>query len=45
MDDPIKENINLSEMIELQFEHKSVCIFSDEYIHESHKLCNKHFFN
>jgi len=26
MDDPFRENINSSEMIELQFEHKSVSI-------------------
>jgi hypothetical protein len=31
MDNPYKENIKLSEMIELQFEHKSVSIFSSYY--------------
>lgn len=28
MDYPIKENIKLSQMIELPFKHKSVCIFT-----------------
>ena len=32
MDDPFKENINSSEMIELPFEYKSVCIFKNYLI-------------
>lgn len=32
MDFPITENIQLSEMIELQFEHKCVSIFINNFI-------------
>lgn len=31
-DYPVKENVKLSEMIELQFEQKSVCIFNNNLI-------------
>lgn len=33
MDYPIKENVKLSEMIELKFEHKSVSIFINHFIY------------
>jgi len=40
MDDPFKENINSSEMIELQFEHKSVSVFKNNLIYSYSYICN-----
>jgi len=40
MDDPFKENIKSSEIIELQFEHKSVSFFSNNLIDPYSLKCN-----